>query len=313
MQVFLTEKIHDDAIRFLEEHFDVAFGWQLSEDEKTIALAASEGILVRSAKVTAELIDAMPRLRVIAKHGIGVDNIDVDAATQRGIQVVNAPFANINAVAEHTVALILAASKNLVLLDRRVREGAFADRNRYLNTELAGRTVGMLGFGKIARLVAKKLSAFDMQLLACDPYCDGAAAAALNTRLVSQDELLAQSDFLTLHTPLLPETRGMVNQAFLAKMKPNAVLINASRGGVIDEPALVQALQNKVIAGAALDVFDPEPPRDDNPLFAMDQVILSPHNAALTDSAMRAMSMDSSAGVCDVLEGRIPQYPVNRI
>lgn len=311
MKVYLTEKIHDDALSFLQAHFEVICGYLLPENERAAAMAESDGVLVRSAQVTAEMIERMPKLKVIAKHGIGVDNIDVEAAGKRAVRVVNAPLANVNAVAEHTVALLFAASKRLCYLDRRVRCGGFGERGLWLNTELAGRTVGLVGFGKIARLVAKKLSALDMEILTSDPYCDLDAAKALNVRCVEMDELLSRSDFVSLHTPLMPATRAMVNEAFLRKMKPSAVLINASRGGVVDEAALVRALEEQTIAGAALDVFDPEPPRPDNPLFSMDQVVLSPHNAALTDRAMLAMSMDSAAGVCDVLEGRAPRFPVN--
>lgn len=311
MRVYLTEKIHDDALAFLQAHFEVTCGYRLHENEQAAAMAESDGLLVRSAHVSAEMMANMPKLKVIAKHGIGVDNIDVEAATKCGIKVVNAPLANINAVAEHTVALLFAASKHLCFLDQRVRMGGFTDRNLYLNTELAGRTVGLVGFGKIARLVAKKLSAFDMTILTSDPYCDLVAAKELSTRCVDMDELLSLSDFVSLHTPLMPATRGMANEAFFMKMKPSAVLINASRGGVVDEAALIRALQGKTIAGAALDVFDPEPPNLGNPLLSMEQVVLSPHNAALTDRAMLAMSMDSAAGVCDILEGRVPRFPVN--
>lgn len=311
MKVYLTEKIHDDALSFLRAHFEVICGYLLPEDDHAAAMAESDGVLVRSAQITAEMIEQMPKLKVIAKHGIGVDNIDVEAAGKRAVKVVNAPLANVNAVAEHTVALLFAASKRLCYLDRRVRSGGFAERGLWLNTELAGRTVGLVGFGKIARLVAKKLSALDMEILTSDPYCDLDAAKALNVQCVEMDELLSRSDFVSLHTPLMPATRAMVNEAFLRKMKPSAVLINASRGGVVDEAALIRALKEQIIAGAALDVFDPEPPRPDNPLFSMEQVVLSPHNAALTDRAMLAMSMDSAAGVCDVLEGRAPRFPVN--
>jgi len=311
MQVYLTEKIHDNAVTFLRSHFDVACGYEMDAEAQAAAMAQSDGILVRSARVTAEIMDHMPKLKVIAKHGIGVDNIDVDAATARSIRVVNAPLANINAVAEHTLALLFAASKHIAFLDRRTREGGFKDRNLYLNTELSGKTVGLVGFGKISRLVAKKLSAMDMTVLTSDPYCDLSAAEALHVSCVDMDTLLERSDFVSLHTPLMSSTKGMVNEDFLKKMKQSAVLINASRGGVIDENALIQALKEQVIAGAALDVFEQEPPADDNPLFTMEQVVLSPHNAALTDQAMLAMSMDSATGVCDVLEGRTPKYPVN--
>ena len=311
-QVYVTEPIHSDAIRFLEEHFRVVLGYALQGEARAEALGASHGILIRSAHVTEELMERAPALQVIAKHGIGVDNIDVDTATARGIQVVNAPLANINAVAEHTVALFFAAAKHLAFLDQRTRNGGFAERNQYLNIELAGKTVGLVGFGRIARLIAKKLSGLEVRILTNDPFCDIQAARELGVTPVSREELLRESDIVSLHTPLMPETRKMADRDFLRQMKPTAYLVNTSRGGVVDESALLEALEKGVIAGAALDVFETEPPAPDHPFFSMQQVTLSPHNAALTDRAMLAMAMDSARGICDCLEGRAVQYPVNR-
>lgn len=309
-KVYVSEPIHPSAIAMLEEHFEVIPG----RDINNIAEEAQgcSGILIRVAKITKEVIAAVPSLQVIAKHGIGVDNIDVEFATEQGVLVVNAPFSNINAVAEHTVALILAASKNLVFLDRATRESGFAKRSQYVLTELNGKTLGLVGLGKIAKLVAKKLSAWDMELIGCDPFVSAEQAAEAGVKLMSFEEVLEKADFVSLHTPLTPETQKMMSTEQFAKMKPSAVLINASRGPVVDEDALVKALKDGTIAGAALDVFDPEPPTADNPLFALDNVIVSPHNAALTDMALVAMAVDSAAGIVDYLTGKTPAYPVNK-
>lgn len=309
-KVYVSEPIHPSAIAMLEEQFEVVQGHDISN----IAEEAQgcSGILIRVAKITKEIMDAVPTLKVIAKHGIGVDNIDVEAATERGILVVNAPLSNINAVAEHTVALMLAVSKHLVLLDKATRENGFAQRSQYVLTELKGKTVGLVGLGKIARLVAKKLSAWDVELIGSDPFVSAEEAAACGIKLMSFEEVLERADFVSLHTPLTEETRKMMGAKQFARMKNSAVLINASRGPVVDEAALVQALKDGSIAGAALDVFDPEPPCADDPLFALDNVIVSPHNAALTDMALVAMAMDSATGIVDYLNGKVPAYPVNR-
>ncbi len=308
-KVYICEPIHPAATDMLKEHFEVIQGRNVNKlAEEAQGCAA---ILVRVAQVTAEIMDAVPTLRVIAKHGVGVDNIDVAAATERGILVVNAPLSNINAVAEHTVTLMLAASKRLVPLDIATRKGAFAKRNRYVLTELRGKTVGLVGLGKIARLVAKKLSAFDVKLIGSDPFVTKEAAAGFGVELLPMEKVLGQADIVSLHTPLTEETRKLINAERLALMKPTTILINASRGPVVDEQALFRALTDGKLAGAALDVFDPEPPVKENPLFALDNVVVSPHNAALTDVALLAMAMDSAGGIRDHLLGEAPAYPVN--
>lgn len=309
-KVYVSEPIHPSAIAMLEEYFEVVQG----KDVSKLAEEAQgcSGMLVRVAKITAEIMDAIPTLQVVAKHGVGVDNIDVDAATERGILVVNAPTANSNAVAEHTVTLILAACKNLVLLDQATRNSGFAKRSQYVLTELKGKTVGLVGLGRIARLVAKKLTAFDVKLIGSDPFVSKETAAEHGIELMSMESVLEQADIVSLHTPLTDETHKMVNGELLAKMKPSAILVNVSRGPVVDEDALFHALKEGKIAGAALDVFDPEPPSVYNPLFALDNVVVSPHNAALTDMALVAMAMDSATGIADYLTGKTPAYPVNR-
>ena len=309
-RVYISEPIHPAASALLAERFEVVQG----RDRSRLAEEAQgcAGILVRVAEITAEIMDAVPTLRVVAKHGVGVDNIDVAAATSRRILVVNAPTANSNAVAEHTVTLILAACKRLTVLDQAVRQGAFSKRNQYTLTELRGKTVGLVGLGRIARLVARKLSGFDVELIGSDPFVSREASAEAGVELVTAEDLFRRADVVSLHAPLTAETHKMVGPRLLGLMKPSALLVNASRGPIVDEEALIQALREGRLGGAALDVFDPEPPREDNPLFGMDNVVVSPHNAALTGQALTAMAMDSAGGILDFLTGGIPAYPVNR-
>lgn len=310
-KVLITEPIHPDAVAFLARRFQVVQGTGTGPEAIRRDGAGCAAILLRVAEISAETMDALPALRVIAKHGVGLDSIDVEAATLRGIAVVNAPHANVNAVAEHTVALMLAALKHLPALDRATRTGDFARRGRVTNFELAGKTVGLVGLGRIARLVAAKLSGFGVELVGCDPCVTQAQVEDLGVRVLPMDRVLAQADVLSLHTPLTEQTRHLIGAAELARMKPTAVLVNASRGPVLDEAALCAALQAGALAGAGLDVFEQEPPEADDPLFALDNVAVSPHNAALTDAALRAMAMDSAQGIADYLTGAVPEFLCN--
>ena len=308
-KIYLCEQIHEDALGYLSENFQVVHGRSINDvvgDEREC-----EGMIVRVAKVTEEVMDSFPRLRVIAKHGVGVDTIDVEAASRRGILVVNAPLANIHAVAEHTVALILALSKKLVLLDGMTRNGGFKKRNQYVLTELRGKTLGFVGYGRIARLVRRKLSGFDMDFASYDPFIKSEVEDGC-VRMLPFEELLGTSDIVSVHVPLTEDTRHIIDADALARMKQSAFLINASRGANVDQGALFSALSSRRIAGAALDVFEVEPPDDNLPLWRLDNIIVSPHNAALSDLALRAMGMDCAEGITDYLiRSVMPKYPVN--
>lgn len=309
-KVYLTEEIHQIAVDYLKEHVEVIEGERTDEEYILEKAADCSAILIRSAKITRNIMQSIPKLEVVAKHGVGVDNIDLSAAKELGIRVVNAPNSNINAVAEHSLMLILALAKHTVLMDSYTRNNKFFLRNSVPNIELKGKTLGLIGFGKIARKLAQKVTGLEMRVVASDPFADVTLAKKMQVELMSQDELLAASDFVSVHVPLIPSTVKMVNKEFLEKMKKNAYLVNASRGGVLDEAQLCAALENETIAGAGLDVFESEPPQADNRLFAMEQVVVSPHNAALTEEALLAMAMDSATGVVDVLEGRTPKFQV---
>jgi len=287
-------------------------------DTETIVREAQDcdAMLIRSAYVTDEMMTALPKLKIVAKHGIGVDNIDIEAATRSGIMVVNAPEANINAVAEHAFALIMALSKNLLFLDRKLRSGDFKARNLYPCTEIKGKVVGLIGLGRISKLLAVKIKALNVRVLAYDPFIsDENRVFALNENITlseTLDELLSVSDIVSIHVPLTKDTRGMFGEAALSKMKADSYLINVARGHIVDEDALYEALKHQRIKGAALDVFADEPPSSDHPLFQLDNIILSPHNAALTYEALCAMATHSAQGVVDFLSHKEPEHIVNR-
>ena len=209
-KVFLTEHIHPDAVAYLRENFEVVQGTSTESGEIIRQAQGCSAILIRSAKITAEIMDAIPTLKVVAKHGMGVDNIAVDHATEKGILVVNAPFSNLNAVAEHIVMLLLALSKRTVQMDQLTRAGQFKERNTYKTIELKGATVGIIGMGKISRLVVKKLSGFEMNILATDPYVKQADVEGLGITMATPEELYAKSDFVIVHTSLFPSTFHLV-------------------------------------------------------------------------------------------------------
>ncbi len=310
-KVFLTEPIHPDAVTYLKENFEVVQGSSTEAAEIIRQARGCSAILVRVAKVTEQVMDAIPTLKVVAKHGMGVDNIAVDHATAKGILVVNAPSSNLNAVAEHIMMLLLALSKRTVRMDKLTRSGRFGERNTYKTVELKGATVGIVGMGKISRLVVKKLSGFEMNILGTDPYVTQSDVEELGVTMVTPEELYAESDFVIVHTSLVPSTFHLVGAEQFKAMKRSACIINAARGSVVDEAAMIEALKSGEIAGAGLDVFEQEPPADDNPLFSMENVVLSPHNAALSDGALRAMAMDSARGITEYLTGNPVTYPVN--
>ncbi|NOZ28210.1 MAG: hydroxyacid dehydrogenase [Chloroflexi bacterium] len=255
---------------------------------------------------------AGPTLRVIARAGIGVDNVDIPAATERGILVVNTPDAPTESTAEHAVALLLAVAKRVTAGDRGLR-GADIPRSQLFGTEARGRVLGVVGFGRIGRRVAEICAlGLKMRVIAYDPYVDRERADALGVEMVdSLEALLERADFVTLHVALTPETRHLIGERELRRMKPGAYLINVSRGPVVDEAALIRALEEGHLAGAALDVFDPEPPSPENPLLHMDNVVVTPHTGSFTDLGVKAMSEGAVEQVLQVLRGERPSFLLN--
>ncbi|MBN1992104.1 MAG: hydroxyacid dehydrogenase [Anaerolineae bacterium] len=252
-------------------------------------------------------------LKVIARHGIGVDNVDLDAATERGILVVNTPDAPTESTAEHAVALLLALAKQVTAGDRNLRGTANIPHNRLQGTEVRGRTLGVVGFGRIGRRVAEICrQGLQMQVVAFDPYINRSQAEAMRVVAVdSLEVLLDQADFVTLHPAFTPETRHLIGAPELQRMKSTAFLINVSRGPVVDEIALIEALEAGQLAGAAMDVFDPEPPAPDNPLFQMSNVVATPHISSFTDLGREAMSQGAVEQLLQVLRGERPPFLVN--
>jgi len=261
-------------------------------------------------KITEAFLAECPNLKVISRTGVGVDNVDVEAASKRGILVLNTPQANTLSVAEHTLALMLALGKQLMVLDAHTREGDFEIRRKNLPMDLDGKTLGLIGFGSIGRMVAQKANAaFSMRILAFDPFVKQAESYV--HLAASYAEVVENSDFVSIHLPLLPETRDLFNAEMIAQMKKGAFLINTSRGGIVDEQALASALESGALGGAALDVFESEPPKQDSPLMRAPNLIMTPHAAALTKECVLRVAETAAAGIADYLDGKRPKFIYN--
>ena len=274
------------------------------------ALSEANAILVRSAtKVDAEAIAARPKLQVIARAGVGLDNVDIKAATTAGVMVVNAPTSNIISAAELTVGHILSLARHIPAAHAALAQGEWK-RSHYTGTELYEKTIGIIGLGRIGALIAARLQAFGTEIIAYDPYITAARAQQLGVQTVTLDELLERSDFITIHMPKTPETTGMIGTEQLAKMKPTAFIVNVARGGLIDEDALHDALVAKRIGGAGLDVFVSEPPRE-SPLLALPNVIVTPHLGASTDEAQEKAGVSVAKSVRLALAGELVPDAVN--
>jgi D-3-phosphoglycerate dehydrogenase len=282
--VLIAEELSPATIAVLGDQFEIRHCDGANRAELLPGLASANAVLVRSAtKMDAEAIAAAPNLKVIARAGVGLDNVDIPAATAAGVLVVNAPTSNIVSAAELAVSLLLAVARNVVPANLALKNGQWK-RSQFGGVELQDKTVGIIGMGKIGMLVAQRLAGFDMKFVAYDPYVKSATSGGPEIKMVSLDELLAESDFVTIHIPKTAETKGLIDTAALAKMKPTAFVINAARGGVLDESALFDALTAGTIAGAGLDVYATEPCTD-SPLFALDNVVATPHLGASTEEA----------------------------
>lgn len=282
--VLVAEELSEAGLAVLGADFEVRHTDGADRSQLLPALADVDALIVRSAtQVDAEAIAAAPKLRVVAQAGVGLDNVDVEAATKAGVMVVNAPTSNITSAAEHTVALILASARNVAQAHSALKSGEWK-RSKYTGVELDEKVIGILGLGKIGQLVAQRLQPFGVELIAYDPYLQPARAAAMGVRLASLEEVLQQSDFITVHLPKSKETIGLIGDRELHMVKPTVRLINVARGGIIDENALYAALKEGRVAGAGIDVFAKEPCTD-SPLFEFDQVVVTPHLGASTHEA----------------------------
>jgi D-3-phosphoglycerate dehydrogenase len=313
--VLIPQDIREEGKAYLRERgYTVRMGSGESVNAIKADVAGCAAILIRTAALPAEILEAGTALKVVSRHGVGVDNIDVETATRLGIWVTNAPESNANSVAEHTIGLIIACARNLVRCDSELRGGNFQIRNHLIGMDLECKTLGIVGLGRIGRLVAKKASrGLDMKVIGYDPYIPQENVVPEVQRVDDWQRIFKSSDFISLHLPANSETRGIVGKEELVLMKPTAYLINAARGEIVDEAALADALREKRIAGAGLDVFEKEPPGRDNPLLLLENVVLSPHNAALTKEAMIRMATHAAQGIDEVLSGKKPTWPVNNL
>ena len=309
--VLVYEPIHADAVAVLAQKAEIRWASSLDEESLLEQVPPVDGIIVRNWKVTRRVMEAAPRLKVVGRHGIGVDQIDTQAAHELGIVVVNTPGAATESVAEHSVGLMIALSQHIVQADRALRAGDWQARYGLTGRDLQHKILGIVGCGRIGTRVATLChTALEMPVLYHDIVEVPQAEARLGARRIPLNELLATADVVSLHVPLTAETRGMIGREALRRMKRDAILINTARGPVVDPAALVEALQEGRIAGAGLDVFDSEPLPPDDPLLRLPNVVVTPHMAAFTQEGLLNMAMGVVNDVLAVLEGRDPQHPV---
>ncbi len=310
MKVLVTEPIAEEGIDVLGKQAEVDVKLGLKPEELLSLIGDYEALMVRSeTKVTQEVIEAGKRLQVIARAGVGVDNIDVESATQRGVVVVNAPTANTISAAEHTIALMLALARHIPQAHTHLKEGAWL-RHDFVGVEVRNKTLGIIGLGSVGSEVARRVQGLQMRVIAYDPFISPEYARNLGVELVSFEDLLKESDFITLHLPLTPQTKHLIGARELSLVKPGMRIINCARGGLINEQALLQAIEEGKVAGAAMDVFSKEPPGD-NPLVRNERVVATPHLGASTAEAQAGVAIDAAEQVIAVLNGQPARYAIN--
>jgi D-3-phosphoglycerate dehydrogenase len=310
MKILVADPIAEEGIQSLRSYAQVDVKTKLELEQLKAMIGDYDALIVRSqTKVGAGVIESGKKLKVIGRAGVGIDNIDVDAATRKGIVVVNAPTGNIIAAAEHTIALMLALARNVPQANSHLKSGKW-QREEFVGTEIRNKTLGIIGLGNVGSEVAKRVQSFEMRVIAHDPFVSQDYAHNLEVDLVPLDQLLREADFISLHVPLTASTKKLIGSKELAKLKPTARIINCARGGLIDEEAVVKAVKAGKIAGAAFDVFDHEPVTD-SPLFKEDKIIVTPHLGASTVEAQTSVAQDVAAEVLAVLQGRFSKYAVN--
>jgi len=310
MKILVADPIAEEGIQLLRSYAQVDMKTKLELEQLKAIIGDYDALIVRSqTKVGAEVIELGKKLKVIGRAGVGIDNINVDAATKKGIVVVNAPTGNIIAAAEHTIALMLALARNVPQADGQLKSGKWR-REEFVGTEIRNKTLGIIGLGNVGSEVAKRVQAFEMRVIAHDPFVSQDYASHLKVELVSLDQLLKEADFISLHVPLTAATKQLIGAKELVKLKPTARIINCARGGLIDEEALIKAIKAGKLAGAAFDVFDREPVTD-SPLFKEDKIIVTPHLGASTIEAQTSVAKDIAEEVLAVLQGQFSKYAVN--
>jgi D-3-phosphoglycerate dehydrogenase len=308
--VLIADKLAESTVAALGDQVEVRWVDGPDRPKLLAAVPEADALLVRSATtVDAEVLDAAPKLKIVARAGVGLDNVDVKTATERGVLVVNAPTSNIHSAAEHALALLLSAARQIPAADASLREHAWK-RSSFSGTEIFGKTVGVVGLGRIGQLVAQRLAAFEAKIVAYDPYVSAARAAQLGIELLSLDDLLGRADFISVHLPKTPETAGLIDKDALAKTKPGVIIVNAARGGLVDEAALADAIASGHVRAAGLDVYSKEPCTD-SPLFELPEVVVTPHLGASTEEAQDRAGTDVAASVKLALAGEFVPDAVN--
>jgi D-3-phosphoglycerate dehydrogenase len=322
-RILLVEHIHQAGKAMLAQKAQLVYPQPQNLEGILAVIGDCNALVVRNTKITRQIMEAAPRLAVIGRHGVGYDTVDISAAADLGIPVVYTPAANTEGVAEIAVGFIICLGRKIVqahtamqseeLLSDTVTMAIMTRQRGLVNADLWGKTLGVIGVGRIGSSVSRKvIAAFNMRVLGYDPYVNAETLAGCGVQKVDRlEEMLPRCDFVALHCSGGAETRHLINARTLALIKPDAYLINTARGSIVDETALIEALQKKRIAGAAIDVYEPEPPRPGNPLLHMENVIVTPHFCAMTEESLYNMATMVAQGVLDVLEGRRPQYPVN--
>ena len=303
MKILAADGISQQGIEILQSEFEVDVRDKISHEELLEIIPNYDALMVRSAsKVSADVINRADKLKIIGRAGVGVDNIDINAATSKGILVINSPGGNTIAATEHTFAMMLACSRNIPIANETLHRGEW-NRKKYVGVELNGKTLGVIGMGRIGAGVAKRAITFGMNVLAYDPYINEERANSLGVKIASFDELITSSDFITVHMPLTDETRNMISLKQMQQMKNSVRLINCARGGIINEADLAAALKDHIIAGAAIDVFTSEPIPADHPVLGVENIVLTPHLGASTVEAQIGVSVDVAEGIRAALKG----------
>jgi len=311
-KVLLLENMDEKGIKFLEEKADISYVSKYDEETITKALLGKDAVIKRDRGfITKKMLEQCPTVKAVGRHGVGLDTIDVKGAEELGIYVVNTPYANVEAVAEHNIALMLAIAKPILKVDKTLREGNWNYGHYLVGEELFGKKIGFVGLGKIGYRTAEiSKIGFNMDVYYHDLIRNQRAEEKLGVKFVSIEELCQISDFIVMALPLNKETEKYFDKEKFNLMKPSAFFINNSRGLIVDEEALINALKENKIAGAGIDVFTQEPPAKDNPLFKLDNVVVTPHSAANTNNAMIGMAMVAE-DIIRILEGKEPKYPAN--
>lgn len=310
-KVLIPSDISEAGKKYLRDRgYEVKMGRGLDEDTIIADAKDCEAMLVRNEPITRRIIENIPSVKVISKHGVGLDKIDLEAAAEQNIWVTNGPLSNAIAVAEHTMMLLLACAKKLVRFDLAIRSGDYNIRNTMKGMDVEGKTVGIIGCGKIGSMVAKKcVHGFDMKAVGYDPFVPTEARLPEIEYVDTMEEVFRRADFVSLHVPATKDNAGFVNKDLLGLMKPTAYLLNAARGSIVNEADLYEALHSGRIAGAGLDVYAQEPPAADNPLFTLPTITVTPHNASLTYETTDRMGLHAAQGIDEVLSGGTPTWP----